>query len=248
MKTNSTLNPLLALSLALAWMCGTAGAGTIFWGSPFPAGPPLLVDSHGQPLDGSYSFEIGSFGAFVPTYANVDQWVANWKVFDRAFDPTPADAFDGDPEGWNTEFGFFAGTVNHNLANGSDSPDANPLDVFATGEKVYLWAYNSKDIVPTSEWALVTDSNPVGNLNSSWLFPDPNAPTPDADYQLADADEAIIGGVNDVQGPGEYSVTPPSFSLQTAVVPEPGSAFLLFAAAAAHFIRRSRRLTRSVIP
>lgn len=248
MKTRSYLKPFLALSLALAWMCGTAGAGTIFWGSPFPAGPPLLLDSNGQPLDGNYSFEIGSFGAFVPTYQNIELWVANWKVFDRAYDPTPADAFDGDPEGWNTEFGFFAGTVNHNASSGSDSPDANPLDVFAEGEKVYLWAYNSKTIVPSSEWALVTDSNPVGNLNSNWLFPDPNGLTPDSDYQLADADEAIIGGVNNVQGAGGFSVVPPlGFSLQTAVVPEPGSAFLLFATAAAHLIRRSRRLTRSTL-
>ena len=247
MKTRSYLKPFLALSLALAWMCGTAGAGTIFWGSPFPGGTPLLVDSNGQPLDGSYSFEIGSFGAFVPTYQNVDQWVANWKVFDRAYDPTPADPFDGDPEGWNTEFGFFAGTVNHNVAGGSDSPDANPLDVFTQGEKVYLWAFNSKDIVPSSEWALVTDSNPVGNLSSDWLIPDPSDQVGSYDYQLDDADEAIIGGVNGVQGAGEFSVTPPSFSLQTAVVPEPGSAFLLFAAAAAHLTRRSRRLTRPTL-
>lgn len=246
MKTRSYLKPFLALILALAWMCGTAGASTLFWGSPFPGGTPLLVDSNGQPLDGSYSFEIGSFGAFVPTYQNVDQWVANWKVFDRAYDPTPADPFDGDPEGWNTEFGFFAGTVDHNAAGGSDSPDANPLDVFAQGEKIYLWAYNSKDIVPSSEWALVTDSNLVGNNGDAWIFPDPlDPPGTSYDLQLDDADEAVIGGVNGVQGPGEYSTTPPSFSLQTAVVPEPGSALLLFAAAAAHFIRRSRQLSRT---
>lgn len=236
-----SLNALRTGFLVLAMMCTSAQSSTIFWGSQFQDD---LYDSNGQPLNGSYSFEIGTFGAFVPTYQNISQWAANWKVIDRAFDPTPLDPNDGDPEGWNVIDQFFVGTVGHDTSGFSDSPDANPTDVFAENEKVYLWAYNSKDIVPSSEWALITDSNLVGNLSNAWLVPDPADTSGSYDWQLADADEAVIGGVNGVQGSGGFAVTPPSFSLQTAVVPEPGSALLIFAAAATHFIRRFRHLGR----
>lgn len=229
--------------LALAWMGGSAMGSTIFWGSQFQDN---LFDSNGQALDGSYSFEVGTFGAFVPTLSNADQWAANWKVLDRAFDPTPLDPNDGDPEGWNVIDQFFVGTVGHDTSGFSDSPDANPTDVFAENEKVYLWVYNSKLIAPTSEWALVTDSTFVGNSSNDWLIPDPADTTGSYDWQLADADDALYGGVNGVQFAGQFAVTPPTFSLQTAVVPEPGSAFLLFAAFAAHFIRRTRRFARLV--
>jgi hypothetical protein len=233
MKHHPLLKPFFALVVALAWMCSPAGASTVFWGSNFN---DLLFDSAGNPLDSSYSFEVGTFGAFVPTYQNVDQWEANWKVFDRAFDP--------DANGWNSVEQFFVGTVNHNTLGGSDSPDANPSDVFAQGEVVYLWAYNSKSIVPSSEWALLTDGSSSGDLADDWLIPDPADTVSSFNWQLTDANDAVIGGANGVQGPGEYSATPGSFSLQTAVVPEPGSAFLLIAAAAAHLIRRARHLTR----
>jgi len=234
-------NVLCASILALAWMCGSAGASTIFWGSQFN---DELYDSNGQPLNGYFSFEIGTFGSFVPTIHNLNEWDTNWKLLDRAFDPTPADPNDGDPEGWNVIDQFFVGTVGHDASGHSDSPDADPADVFAQNEKVYLWVYNSKVIVPTSEWALVTDSNLIGNMSNAWLVPDPADTTGSYDWQLADADEAIIGGVNGVQGEGGFAVTPPSFSLQTAVVPEPGSALLIIAAAATHLLRRMRRWAR----
>ena len=67
-------------------------------------------------------------------------------------------------------------------------------------------------------------------------------------YELGDADEAIIGGANGIQGPGTFTVDPGTFSLQTHVVPEPGSALLILAAAATHLIRRARRLTRMSMP
>lgn len=244
MKPHSLLKPFFALVIALAWMCSPARASTVFWGSNFN---DLLFDSSGNPLDSSYSFEIGTFGAFVPTYQNVDQWAANWKVIDRAFDATPWDLNDPDSEGWNSTEQFFVGTVTHNTDGTSDSPDANPSDVFAQNEVVYLWAYNSKSIVPTSEWALVTDGSSSGDLADDWLVPDPSDTLSSFNWQLTDANDAVIGGANGVQGPGTYSANPGSFSLQTAVVPEPGSAFLLIAAAAAHLIRRARHLTRSTM-
>jgi hypothetical protein len=246
MKSPSLFTPFRAGLLALAWMCGSASASTVFWYSAFN---DLLYDSNGQPLNGTYSFEIGTFGAFVPTYQNVDQWEANWKVFDRTFDPTPLDPNDGDPEGWNVLDQFFTATVGFTetpanpLLGTSDSTDANPSHTFAMNEQVYLWAYNSKLIVPTSEWALVTDLDLLGNVGSPWLIPDPTDALGTYDWQLADADAAIIGGVNGIQSDGGFNATPPAFSLQTAVVPEPGSIILLLAAAAAHVIRRARHLS-----
>lgn len=242
MKPPSIFTTFRAALLVLAWMYGSASASTVFWYSAFN---DLLYDSNGQPLDGTYSFEVGTFGSFVPTYQNVDQWEANWKVFDRAFDPTPLDPNDGDPEGWNVIDQFFTATVVHDGSGFSNSPDANPADVFAQNEQVYLWAYNSKVIVPTSEWALVTDSDFLSNISSPWLIPDPADTLGSYDWQLADADSAVIGGVNGIQSDGGFNVTPPSFSLQTAVVPEPGSVILLLAAAAAHVIRRARQLSRT---
>ncbi|MEQ1749914.1 MAG: hypothetical protein ABL974_10855, partial [Prosthecobacter sp.] len=202
---------------------------------------PALLSSSGTPLDTSYSFEIGSFGLndpldplsgfFVPTLGNITEWQDHWKVFDRSYDPTPADPGDGDPFGWNPGL-FFVGVETHNALGGSDSPDANPADVFGVGEVAYLWAYNSKNITPGSEWALVMDSN---NSPTSWQFA---APTdPDSAWSLATANTAIIGSVN------SSSV----IALQTTPVPvpEPGAALLLFATAATHLIRRARRLTRT---
>lgn len=246
MKPPSRITPLAALFGVMVWLSCAASASTVFWGSVFN---DALFDSNGQPLTADYSFEIGSFGGFIPTYQNVDQWAANWKVFDRAFDATPLDLLDPDSEGWNSVEQFFAGTVEHNAGGGSDSPDANPTDVFMQGERAYLWVYNSKSIVPGSEWALLTDSSTAGNSGNAWVFPDPaDLPGTSYDWQLGDADEAIIGGVNGVQGDGDYTVDPGAFSLQTHVVPEPGSALLLFAAAAAHLTRRaSRRLIRQTM-
>lgn len=221
---------IVALSL---WLNASANASTVFWGSNFNDN---LFDSTGAPLDTTYSFEIGSFGSFTPTYQNVDQWVANWKVFDRAFDP--------DANGWNAVDQFFVATVDHTLSGGSSSLDANPSDVFTQGETAYLWVYNSKTILPTSEWALVTDGISTGDTGDDWIFPDPANVLGSFNWNLSDANSAIVGGANGVQGAGTFSTTPGVFSLQTAVVPEPGSALLLLAAAATHFIRRVRRLSR----
>ncbi len=188
MKLPSRINPLAAFFGVMAWLCCGASASTVFWGSAFN---DTLFDSNGQPLTSDYSFEIGSFGAFTPTYQNVDQWAANWKVFDRAFDAMPLDLDDPDSEGWNSVEQFFAGTVNHDFGGYSNSPDANPADVFTQGEKAYLWVYNSKLIVPSSEWALVGDSR---NLSNTWRFPDPADELGSYNWDLATADQAITGG------------------------------------------------------
>jgi hypothetical protein len=243
MKAKPTLWQLAIFALVLAWQPSSATASTVWW---FSGVPDLLYDSAGQALDGYYSFEIGSFGSFVPTYQNVDQWEANWKVFDRAYDPTPADPNDGDPEGWNADplFQFFGGNADHDTSGFSSSPDAlgfpTPTEVFGQDEVAYLWVYNSKTIEPSSEWALVTNSS---NTPNNWRFPDPADTAGSYNWDLADADQVIIGGVNDTQGDGTYTVDPGTFSLQTHVVPEPGSALLVLLTYGTWLSRRRRNPT-----
>lgn len=243
MKKTSSLPRLLCLAVALAWTHGAQAATSVYWNSAFNDN---LFDSAGNILDATYSFELGTFsGGFTPTYQNVDQWEANWHVLDRSYAPGPNEA--PDANGWNPlpapDGQYFLGGFDFNPDGSSNSPDASPSDLFTMGETVYLWAYNSKSIVPGSEWALVTDGSPVGDLANDWVIPDLSSGNTYG-WLLSDANTAIIGGANGVQGPGTYSTTPGAFSLQTAVVPEPGSAFLLLAAAAAHLTRRARRMTR----
>ncbi len=155
-------------------------ASTINWFSEVSS---ILVTSSNAELDTSFSFEIGTFlPGFVPTFHNTNQWESNWLVFDRAFDPTPADPNDGDPEGWNTIDNFFVGAAEHLVTGASDSAYTTPGGVFTQGTVAYLWVYNSKSIVPSSEWALVTDTSATGDTGNDWVFPDPNDP-PGTSYE-----------------------------------------------------------------
>ena len=236
MKTPSCLLRLLCLAFALAWAPGALAntiINTVFWGSLFNDN---LYNSSGQPLDSTYSFEIGTFNSgFAPTYQNVDQWDANWHVIAITFSP--------DINGWNATDQFFDGTVHFDASNFSDAAGADPAYAFNQGDTAYLWTYNSKTIDPSSEWALVTYGAAPGNTGFPWVIPN-LTDTGSYNWNLGDANTAIVGGSNSVQGPGTYSANPGVFSLQTAVVPEPGSAILLLAAAAAHLTRRMRRLSR----
>jgi len=237
MKNQSTPT-WLALVVMLGWtLAQTARGSTVFWGSSFN---DLLFTSTGQALDESFIFEVGTFtSGFLPTIHNSDQWDANWKVLDRAVHP--------DSEGWNVAEQFFVGTVEHQPDGTSDSLAANPADVFLMGETVYLWVYNSKAIVPGSEWALVTDSDLLGNLANAWRIPDPGDPVGTSyDWQLLDADTAILGGVNGIQGAGEFSVNPGTFSLQTHVVPEPGSSLMVLLSLALGVQGRRHRPQRRI--
>lgn len=236
MKSLSFLPFTFVAALAL-WSCTTSDVrgSTIFWESNFNH---LMADAAGQPLGGDFSFEVGSFAnGFVPTQANINDWAGNWKVFDLAFDATPDDISDGDPDGWNAQEQFFTRTVHHLAGGGSDSPYANPADVFPQGEIVYLWVYNTKDRTTETEWALVTDGGLGGDTADEWIYPDPAEPdSVSYVWQLADANEAVIGSVG---GSGA------THTLQTSLVPvpEPGSALLAcLALAGTLFVRRRSRV------
>jgi hypothetical protein len=170
----------------------------------------------------------------------MSEWESRWIVFDKA----------SNGSGWDPANREINASADHTSASGSNSPDANPASVFTQGATAYLWVYNTKSFLVGSEWALLCDSDKGANVygNSvipseryvAWQFPDPNLQSGESyDWQTRDLDTAIFGGVNNVQGAGIYSVNPGTFTIQTHVVPEPGSALLLLAAGAG-FLRRRR--------
>lgn len=230
MKSRPPFQVLLALVLFSLCFLPKAQGSTIFWGS---FSNDTLLDSAGNDLDASYRFEVGTFQAgFTPTLANIHLWEANWMVFDAAVD--------GD--GWSPLDQFVNTSADHTAASGSSSPDADPADVFTQGVLAYLWVFNSKDMgIPGTEWALLANYDTATDVfPGAWEFPDPNLPPGDSfDWQTRDLDAALFGGVNNTQGPGLHTPPPGSFTIQTHVVPEPGSLFLL-GAAWAFAARRSR--------
>lgn len=204
-----------------------------------------LYNSQGEVLDATFSFEIGAFiNGFVPTAANLNDWSANWITFDLAFyDTSLPDPTEG---GWDPYIHqYFASWALHLTDGTSNSAYATPGAVFPQGTQAYLWVYNSKDISFTSEWALVTDLNPVGNIVDRWLFPNPldDSSNP-LSWNLEDADTAIFGALNSgaSTGGGEVTNQPSSYSLQTYQVPEPGGVLLVASAGLLLMLRRNRFL------
>ncbi len=190
--------------------------------------PSMLVTSTGAPLDGTFSFELGTFqSGFTPTWGNFEQWNSNWNTIARAFDPTPADPNDGDPNGWNPLDQFFGLTVVFENTGISNGEGASATHAFIPGEQVYLWVYNSKTQEPGTEWALVTNVGGTGDTTTDWVVPVMDELLPSTTWDLEDTNAAIVGGANNVRGGGSFTVLPANYDIQTAVVPEPGTAGLL---------------------
>ena len=217
------LSKLIGSCLLLA--AGSIQGSTIFWGTPQnsdlldPAFAHLhLVNSQGVLLDGSYSFELGTFApGFTPDATNLDQWELNWIIFDKAVAGN----------GWNPGNQEVAGTVDHTPTSGSSSPSATPAGVYPQGAPAYLWVYNTKNMIVSPEWALLQDVDNGSNIYEAWEFPDPADTGGSFDWQVRDVDTPIFGGVNGVRGAGDFAVAPAQFAVQTAAVPEPGSALLM---------------------
>jgi hypothetical protein len=207
-----------------------ANGATIFWGS---LNNDSLYNSSGNALDSSFSFEIGTFvTGFTPTVSNMSQWQANWLVFDRA---TSGQGWDPATQTIDSGVG-----VVHTTTGGSSSSAALPSSVFEQGAEAYLWAFNSKVYEAGSEWALVYSANTADDLFGAgvWEFPDPAMTGDSFDWQTRDLDTAIFGGVENTQGPGNFSVNPGTFTLQTHAIPEPSSALMVLAAGVALRLRR----------
>jgi hypothetical protein len=231
------LLPLLGLWLVMSFAPAAATAQTIYWGS---AANDFLFDSTGAPLDDSYTFELGTFGVFLPDDTNLDQWQTHWKVLDRAVAPAAS--------GWNAADGFFSGTVTLQ-ADGSSSrgPDLGTSFTFNPGEQAYIWVFNSPAMATGTEWSLVTNDSSDGLAADDWLIPalpDPCGCSSGADsleWRLSTASQPDFGGLNEEYGPGNVSSTPPTYSLQTATLPEPAGILLLLTAASLLHLPRSRR-------
>jgi hypothetical protein len=196
----------ILLSLVIA----TLGAGTsvqgsgVSWSSGFNQ---TFIDSHGNPLDSLFAFELGTFSSgFVPTSSNLDQWAANWQLLSRA-DTTNTHWVPDDPI-----FGAFY----DNGFSFNSSGQVNGLagsDVFVTGEQAYVWVFSN------NEWALVTDNSPGVDENDIWRLPNPaDISGFPLNWELQNADTAVFGAVNPVSN---------AFRLQTAVIPEPGTSLLV---------------------
>lgn len=220
----STLLMSLLLSLP-------ASAANIFWGSSFN---DLLYDSNGMRLDTSFVFEVGTFdttGGWEPTSNNMSEWASRWMLFDRAVAGL----------GWSSTDQFFQGNAELTPIGGSGSFYANPADTFPTGSLAYLWVYDSQDYVQGSEWALVADLVLSTNFffGVGWSFPDASLTAgEDISFLLSDLDTPIFGSVNNVRGTGAFTADPGAFSIQTHVVPEPGSALMVLVAGLALLPRR----------
>ena len=116
-------------------------AHTINWGNSVGSS---LYSSTGSALDDSYTFELGSFGSFVPTEFNMTEWLSNWKVFDRAAAPAGS--------GWNSGAGYFTSSSTL-LGNGTSSEAVTwslPGYTFGAGEQGYIWVYNTQTLTPES--------------------------------------------------------------------------------------------------
>ena len=236
MKTNRRLSLIAVLGLAcLGW--GTSSqATTIDWGTYFSS-TTYLFDSTGAPLTSEFVFELGSFGTFVPTAANMSDWQANWKPFDRAVDT----------DGWIPSAGTVGSSATLESDLTTDNATLSQSNTFAAGEQAYIWVYKGTAGNPNYsaglEWALVTNNSSDANLSDDWLFPAPSGHgVLTLDWRIEDATASPFGGLNDTQYDGSYSSTPPAFILQThttATIPEPGTGLLL-GLTALGLIRRKR--------
>ncbi|MBK8092609.1 MAG: PEP-CTERM sorting domain-containing protein [Verrucomicrobiaceae bacterium] len=213
-------------------------ARSIEWGTEVN---DILLDSNGSAFTGSYIFEIGSFGStFIPTEVNMDEWAANWKVFDRGIDGN----------GWNPTDQFASGIANLQSDGTSDFYTPSTLSpIFTSGEQGYMWVFKTNTTYESGlEWALITNSSADGLGSDNWTFPSHSDQTGlPLEWYCSNASAVIFGGLDGVQGPGDHAASPGAFCIQTHTivsVPEPTSSMLLAAACGQLLLTRRRRQTR----
>ena len=213
------MNPLTLLiaTILLGSMAERALSQTLEWGS---AAFSDLSDSEGNELDSSFVFELGAFDVgFDPTAYNVDDWFANWNVFDTA--------------SYNAGNGVFTGTEQvQNVTN---------YESLFEGLNAYIWVRNDTVSGADTEWFLGRKST---GLNA-WVFPDldpgccPNGEVIQWSITALGAETPVWGNQTGTPGGGDYPDNG-IYDLQTHAVPEPASAMLVLLGACVCFFRRRR--------
>ena len=185
-----------------------------------------VVDSSGLAIDDAFVFELGAFAdGFVPDDENVDEWISNWRVFDRA--------------SYDAEFGWVPSTALMNDDGTSASPHAPSGGPSFEGLQAFIWVRNFDTPEEGTEWFLARADD--------WVFPsaipgccDNGTPLDWSVSDLDTGDTPLWGSQGGVPGWGVVS-NPGSFTIQTyTFVPEPGR-FLMTVMAAALFFRRKRQ-------
>ena len=201
-KTMTRIFAIIAPMLFLVSAMETK-AQTLEWGSAVFSD---LVDSHGEELDDSFVFELGTFDVgFTPTDSNYGDWFANWRVFDTA--------------SYSAANGYFTSTI--------DVQGVSDYDSLFEGMSAYIWVRNDSTPGTNTEWFLGRKS--VGP--EAWVFPDldpdccPTGEVTQWSITSLGGEPPVWGNQGGVLGGGDSSVGGP-FDLQTHVVPEPGSALL----------------------
>lgn len=126
------LNRCLLIGTLVAGALGLQAQTSINFTSPaFEIGK----DSTGALLDSSYTFALGSFGAFTPNASNVADWASNFTALNSI--------------AWDEAFTQYSqtGTIPNNNAP------------FTTSDQGFVWGYNTQAIGPTTEWILITNAS-----------------------------------------------------------------------------------------
>jgi hypothetical protein len=244
--------------LSLVTLLGGAAHATITWSVDSPGS---MFYSTGAYTDANLTIDLGTFGSFTPTVANMDQWASNWKPFDRASATTV-------PQTYNPTFLSFSSQATVTSTNQSSSANIAPIapsnPTFAAGEQAYMWVYNTQTYGAGLEWALVTNNNSDGNSLDNWVIP-AYAEHPNQYYWYLNVSPSnitagnsygtsvVFGGITNNRGPGSYTGDPvdddpdtpgTQYGVQTATlaaVPEPGSAMLVASVGLLGLLRRRRR-------
>ena len=216
------------LAVVGIWLAGNAtDAQTINWGSVMRSD---LVDSDGQTLGDSYTFELGAFVPdFMPSETNIDDWVSHWRTFDRAeYNGIEQPVDDG-------YYGYFTGAVQMTEGGHSSSPYAD-LGLNFQDLDAYIWIRNRTNPQPGTEWFLARAT--------SWAFPTYDCCATDplkwSVSNLTLSDVPLYGKQGTTQGLGVFTDAT-GHTLQTyTFIPEPSSAMLLALTGTLMVLRRRR--------
>ena len=213
-----------------------------------------IVTSNGSALSLSeFSIELGGFAnGFVPTSANIDEWVSNWRVFDAITDSEPPPESDSDvknadifvTDGSNSRF---AGTGFLDVDQVSLSEDGNGIDTFGPGQQAYVFIRNMDDTLnPDTEFLLYTSETGL-----AFEFPAVTGGQADTNlvFGLDEVDTVLFGSANPnaldpndaIVGDGSFTDMSTDFILRThTVVPEPSTSLLLLGAGLGLLVRRRK--------